>query len=270
MLRIPKIFRRGNIFLSSSTLRCNSSSPLSNGSGPAIASAEGNLLSKIKTTPPSFIRLAIVGTSVTLATPVFTVAGIYRIWSAVLPKTPYGQLIKTTTAVVIGGSALTLFYQYIIPSVMKYADLIFPFALSNGLSCMLWMGVGEMLVGWEFLAGIATNSTIGSVVSWLPQAITSRTLAASLLSLPAGGAVIGGLTALTAPLLWPFATKLCWDPLLRSVVLGGDSIVWLMDLYYQFLIPVGLPIGIFSGHSVKISVPNFFSFCHQGLLFILS
>jgi hypothetical protein len=235
--KISKIFHKGNS--SYSSLRYNS---------PSLHNANGkDMMSKIKTTPPSLIRLAVVGTSVTLATPVFTVAGIYRIWAAVLPKSQFGQVIKNTTAVVIGGSALTLFYQYIIPSVLKYADIIFPFALSNGLSCMLWMGLGEKIVGWEFLAGLATNSTIGSVASWLPQSITSRTLIASILTLPAGGAVIGGLTALTAPLLWPYVTKLCWDPLFRSIILGGDSIVWLMDLYYQFVIPVGLPVGIFSG-----------------------
>ena len=213
------------------------------------AGAGGNDVSKIQTSPPSFIRLAVVGTSVTLATPVFTVAGIYRIWAAVLPKSELGQLMKNAIAVVIGGSALTLFYKYIIPSVLNYADIIFPFALSNGLSCMVWMSIGEMIVGWEFLAGLATNSTIGSVLSMLPQSLTSRALVASILTLPAGGAIVGGLTALTAPLMWPFVTKLCWDPLFRSIILGGDSIVWLMDLYYEFVIPVGLPVGVFSGHN---------------------
>jgi hypothetical protein len=220
--------------------------------------------SKLKITPPSLIRLALVGTSVTLATPVFTVVGIYRLWTAVFPKSRIGEWTKKTTTVIIGGGALTLFSQYVIPGVMDYADLIFPFALSNGLTCMLWMGLGEMVVGWELLAGIATNSTIGSMISWFPQFITSRPLIASILTLPAGGAVIGGLTALTAPLLWPVVTKLCWDPLFRSVILGGDSVVWLIDLYYQVVLPVGLPVGIFSGplppHPKLTSFPQ-----HQSL-----
>lgn len=191
------------------------------------------------------------------------IVGIYRIWSAVLPTTQFGQFIKNTTAVIIGGSALTLFYHYIIPTVMDYADVILPFALSNGVSCVFWMGVGESIVGFEFLVGMATNSTIGAVTSWLPQWITSRAIISSILSLPAGGAVIGGLTALTAPLLWPQMTKLCWEPQFRSILLGGDSMVWLMDLYYQFVIPVGLPVGIFSGWIV-IYQNDFF----QGLLSI--
>jgi hypothetical protein len=180
-------------------------------------------------------------------------SGIYRIWSAVLPKSEIGELVKYGTAVLIGGGALTLFYQYIIPAVLDYADLILPFALSNGLTAAFWMGLGEQVVGLEFVAGIASNSTIASVTSWLPQWLTSRAIVASLLSLPAGGAIIGGLTALTAPLLWSPLTQLCWEPQFRSLVLGGDSLVWLMDLYYQLLVPVGLPVGIFSG-TVKIFV----------------
>jgi hypothetical protein len=162
--------------------------------------------------------------------------------------------VKYGTAIVIGGSAVTLFYQYIIPAVLDYADIILPFALSNGLTAAFWMGVGEQVMGLEFVAGIATNSTIASVASWLPESIASRTIIASLLTLPAGGAMIGALTALTAPLLWSPITKLCWEPQFHSIIFGGDSLVWLVDLYYQFLIPVGLPVGIFSGQAMSPSL----------------
>lgn len=51
--------------------------------------------------------------------------------------------------------------------------------------------------------------------------------------MPMGGAVIGVLAALTAPLLWPAATKLCWTPEMRNFLLGGDDLTWLIDAYFQ-------------------------------------
>jgi hypothetical protein len=51
--------------------------------------------------------------------------------------------------------------------------------------------------------------------------------------MPAGGAVIGVLASLTAPLLWPLATQLCWAPDLRAFLLGGDDLTWLMDAYFK-------------------------------------
>ena len=52
-------------------------------------------------------------------------------------------------------------------------------------------------------------------------------------SLPVGGAVIGVLAAVTAPLLWPAATRLCWSPDLRDFLLGGDDPAWLLDAYFK-------------------------------------
>ena len=54
-----------------------------------------------------------------------------------------------------------------------------------------------------------------------------------MLNLPVGGAVIGVLAALTAPLLWPAATSLCWAPDLRDFLLGGDDLTWLLDAYFK-------------------------------------
>jgi hypothetical protein len=58
-------------------------------------------------------------------------------------------------------------------------------------------------------------------------------LTAGLVHMPMGGAVIGVLAALTAPLLWPAATKLCWTPEMRNFLLGGDDLTWLIDAYFQ-------------------------------------
>lgn len=112
---------------------------------------------------------------------------------------------------------------------------------------MFWHGLGELLFGLDFLLGLTASSTIGYLLTSLPKSFTSHALISSILNLPASGAAIGLLTALTTPLLWPMMTSLCWDPNLRSIILGGDSMLWLIDLYFQFFIPVVLPIGVFSG-----------------------
>ena len=57
--------------------------------------------------------------------------------------------------------------------------------------------------------------------------------ATGVIGLPAGGAVIGALAAVTAPLLWPLATQLCWAPDMRSFLLGGGDLTWLMDVYFK-------------------------------------
>ena len=57
------------------------------------------------------------------------------------------------------------------------------------------------------------------------------TSCAGLFRMPVGGAVIGVLTVLTAPLLWPAATQLYWSPV--DLLLAGDDLQWLTDAYYK-------------------------------------
>jgi hypothetical protein len=91
--------------------------------------------------PPFLIRSALIGVSVTLATPALTVAGVYRIWAGVLPKSPAGHIVKAFIGIGIGGGCFALIYNFVGPALLDYSDLLLPFALSNGVACMFWQGM---------------------------------------------------------------------------------------------------------------------------------
>jgi hypothetical protein len=59
---------------------------------------------------------------------------MYRIWTAsrVLP-----EVVKKAVTLLVGGSTFTLFYQYIIPNILDYSNIILPFALSNGMKYLI-------------------------------------------------------------------------------------------------------------------------------------
>ena len=68
--------------------------------------------------------------------------------------------------------------------------------------------------------------------------------------IPLGGGLLGVATAVTAPLLWPLMTDLCWSAELKQFLLGGDSFLWVYDLYYSIGMTVALPVGLLSGLSL--------------------
>jgi len=114
---------------------------------------------------------------------------------------------------------------------------------------MAWQGLGEAVLGLETLATL-TFMQFQSQHPFLQQSGLFNKLLRGLVNLPVGGAAIGVLAALTAPLLWPAATKYCWAPDMRAFLLGGDDITWLMDAYFRIVIPVGIPVGFLSGLSL--------------------
>lgn len=201
--------------------------------------------------PPFLVRVGIVGSSITLATPVFAVAGVFRIWNSVLPKTAEGVVLKRIVSLLIGGGSVTLVYMYVLPFLKCYPDLILPFALSNGVACMFWHGVAEATLGLEALAGGSS-----AVASALP-AVAKEALPKFFLRLPLGGGLLGILTSLTAPLLWPLMTDLCWSQELKTLLLGGNSLTWLLDSYYGVGMAVALPVGALAGASLHYALAPF-------------
>jgi hypothetical protein len=205
----------------------------------------------VVTRPPIAVRVGIVGAAIALATPAFALAGVFRVWSSVLPKTANGKLVKQVVSTLIGGGSVTLVYFYFLPFLRDYPDLILPFALSNGLMCMFWHGVAEAAVGLDTLAGAASELSAS-----LPEQV-ARAVPRVWQRLPVGGALLGALTALTAPLLWAPATDLCWSPELKELLLGRTGVTWLLDLYYGAGMALALPVGVLSGISLHFLLKPF-------------
>lgn len=202
----------------------------------------------MRTRPPFLVRVGIIGSSITLATPLFAVAGVFRIWSSVLPKTAEGLIAKKVISLLIGGGSVTLVWFYFLPFLRDYPDLIFPFALSNGAMCMLWHAAAEATLGLERLAGQASQLGLKLPTGELPK-FWQR--------LPLGGAALGALTALTAPMLWGLATDVCWSPELKELLLGKRGISWVLDTYYGVGMTVALPVGVLSGISLHYLLKPF-------------
>mmetsp|Transcript_22695 Transcript_22695/g.38028 ORF Transcript_22695/g.38028 Transcript_22695/m.38028 type:complete len:589 (+) Transcript_22695:40-1806(+) len=190
--------------------------------------------------PPFLIRTGIIGSSITLATPAFTVAGLFRIWTSVMPKTQSGRFTKYVIGTVIGGGTATLFYNYIGPALWDYSDILLPFALSNGIACVVWQIVGEVCFGLEMM--VAGTTVISPSLPFIGGLLSGP--------LPLAGAAIGALTSLTAPLLWPLMTRLCWTEDLHVFLLGENS-DWLYDAYYSLSLPVVIPVGVLSGVALQ-------------------
>lgn len=184
----------------------------------------------------------------------FTLAGVWRIWSNVLPQSVEGAAFKRFVGLLIGGGSVTLMYYYVYPFMRDYPDLLLPFALSNGAAVVFWQLVAELTVGLDRLAGTASE-----VTSQLPHMARHMMTPSRLWAhLPLGGAALGLLTSITAPLLWNRAIDLCWSAELKRLLLGGDGeVTWLQDIYYSVAVPVAIPIGVLAGSSLHMMLKPF-------------
>ena len=196
--------------------------------------------------PPFVVRAGIIGSSIALATPLFTLGGVIRLWNTIGTKSADGVIFKRVISVLIGGGAITLTVNYIWPFLRDYPDLLLPFALANGVASMVWHGAGELAVGLDALAG----SAAASIESTVPEAAKAVLPDKWIKRLPLAGGVIGVLTALTAPILWPLLTDLCWSKDLKHLLLGGDSFTWVYDIYYSIGLSVAIPVGLLAGISL--------------------
>lgn len=166
-----------------------------------------------------------------------------------MPKTKLGEFLKTTVAVTVGGGILTVVYNYVWPIVRSNSNVILPFALSNGVACMFWQVVLESMFGLSALAGTATLASLQSSAPMLYEIPILRGILTVAANLPLGGAALGVLTVVSAPLLWATAIDLVWSPELKQLLLGSDGNLWLLDLYFSLALPVGIPVGLLSGRA---------------------
>lgn len=177
----------------------------------------------------------------------------------------------------------------ICPFLMHNSDLVLPFAVANGISAAFWFSAGELL---DRLAGRTTKVSTEvpteaptealtvaptEVPTELPtemptevpteiptEAVEMPALNASIMTHPktirsgngihlAAGPLIGGLTAVTSPLLWPYLFSNLWPVDLREMVLGTDP-YWISHMYEFIVFPVALPVGELSGLMMQWSL----------------
>ncbi len=203
------------------------------------------------------IRTLLVGTSVGLATPAFVIAGVFQAWMRVMPRSELGSAVKAVTGVLIGGGSLTLVYKYIGPFLKDHSELILPFAVSNAIASGFWYTAGELSLGFDAMMATGVMSTASAN---LAGALFSERLLAVAARLPFAGTMVGVLTAVTAPLLWPGMIDLCWADSLRQLILGERELTkktpmnsnWLVDTYWHYGLPVALPVGAFAGATMHL------------------
>jgi hypothetical protein len=88
--------------------------------------------------PPFSVRVALVGSAVGLATPVFVVTGLAMSWYRFLPTQWWGRLLKLASGMLLGGGVFTFIYKFAGPFLLNHADMVLPFALANALTSAFW------------------------------------------------------------------------------------------------------------------------------------
>ena len=72
-------------------------------------------------------------------------------------------------------------------------------------------------------------------------------------AVPLAGILVGVLTALTAPLLWPALIPQCWSEELRVALLGETmDAACLTDLAMNMAVPINLPLGFAAGSTMHL------------------
>ena len=215
--------------------------------------------------PPLAVRVGIVATSVGLGTPFFAVGAMIRLWYSYLPRSQFGRLFLWTSYVAGGGGFIHLMINFVIPFMRNHSDFVLPFALANAVASGLWYTVGEVTLGLPFMSGAVAleslqRSAFGmgilAILRVMGQNVAGGTGTVFATSLPIGGIFVGGLTALTAPFLWPLMFKLCWDTNTNKLLVGDDP-TWLVDLYQYIALPMGLPVGLLAGIGLHLAVKPF-------------
>jgi len=174
--------------------------------------------------PPFLIRVSLVGASVGLTTPLFALGGAFRFWRTYLPKSVHGRIFKYVMSFCIVGGTTKLMIDYVIPFLSQNSNLLAPFALANTACSMFWYSVGEVFLGVDaIVAGRFSLPFLKPLIegfSFLgPRLVAGPGIA---------GPVIGALTALTCPFLWPLAFDLCWNKELKKMV----STSWLPPISF--------------------------------------
>jgi len=101
------------------------------------------------------MRSLLVTSSVGLATPLFTVGGIVRLWYHL----PAGAS-KYFIALVLGGGVTTLVFIHVIPFHLDHAEVILPFALANALTAGGLYALLEKAVGFPNVLKVRWQSPL--------------------------------------------------------------------------------------------------------------
>ena len=111
--------------------------------------------------PPLVIRLALVGSTVGLTTPLFVAAGAFRIWTSFLMKSTEGRTAKYIIGIIAGGGTVKVMCDYVLPFLRDHSNVIAPFAFANAVTSMFWYGVGEIAFGKEFVTNRLDTQVVG-------------------------------------------------------------------------------------------------------------
>ncbi|KAJ1455854.1 hypothetical protein M885DRAFT_190740 [Pelagophyceae sp. CCMP2097] len=143
-------------------------------------------------TPPLVVRASLVCGATALATPLFPIIGLNQLC--------FRYLDVQTRMVLTGGSSLAYFSAAVLaPEAFRYAPLLLPFAVGNGLTAAALYTAADVFAGGpDALAGLRIGP------------------------LPAAGALLGAATALIVPWTYPA----CWAWCIEGVATMGDA-----DLY---------------------------------------
>ena len=101
--------------------------------------------------PPFALRVALVGASTSLATPVLTVVGAVVWWHRAVSAC--GKGVTVVSFVLLGGGIVRIVYEYVAPFTSKHGDLVAPFALANGLAAATCYAALELRFGLQVRMG---------------------------------------------------------------------------------------------------------------------
>ena len=129
----------------------------------------------LKSQPPFAMRVALVGTTVGLATPLLALGGVVFAWYRFLPLYgAAGHALRTAVSVLVGGGIVTLTWGHVGPFLANHADLVLPFALANTVTAAFWYAALEARLGLPLMAGRVPAEVLQLVLpafmlTWGPQ-----------------------------------------------------------------------------------------------------
>jgi hypothetical protein len=195
------------------------------------------------TQPPFPMRVALVGATVGLATPLLALGGVVFAWYRFLPLSAGGRGARAAISVLIGGGVATLTWSPVGPFLLNHADLVQPFALANTIAASFWYAALEARLGLQTMAGRFEAGALPAIIP--PRLLPSH------ISIPVGGLAVGLLTGASAAFLWPACIRVCWPDEMRELLLGRrQEATHLIDLYLQLAVPVGLPLAALAGYGL--------------------
>lgn len=199
--------------------------------------------------PPFALRVALVGASTSLASPVLAVVGAVVGWRRLISA--YGRGVTLTSTILLGGGIVRLVLEYLVPFVAQHGDLIAPFALANGLAASV------CYAGLEAHFGLSGMVAQANVAAWGSRLMGGSPLLGNMpLMVPIGGVAVGLLTGALAPFLWPLTIRVCWPEELRMAALRDGTTFQLIDLYFSWCLPVAVPVSLLAGYALHIALAS--------------